>query len=71
MEDGLTFLIDLVVSVFTDFTSFTYVFGILFTVSGVILLFNGEQTHHVVLSSCVTLLGILVLFFRIKKDISK
>jgi hypothetical protein len=69
MEDGLTFLIDLVVSVFTDFSSFTYFLGILFTVIGVIVLFNVEQTHSFIGALCVALVGLIILFFRIRKDV--
>jgi hypothetical protein len=43
--------------------------GILFTVIGVIVLFNVEQTHSFIGALCVALVGLIILFFRIRKDV--
>ncbi len=47
-----------------------YVVGLLFSVIGVICLFNVTEAYQLLLSGMAALVGLLVLFVRIRKDIA-
>lgn len=46
-----------------------YILGIGFSVIGFMLLSNVKQTDHFIGALCTALLGLIILFFRIRKDV--
>ncbi|PKR80225.1 hypothetical protein CW751_11225 [Brumimicrobium salinarum] len=54
-----------------DGSSIAYFFGIGFSVIGGILIANVEQTNHLIAAFFLCLMGGLILFLKIRKDIKE
>ncbi|MBI3238634.1 MAG: hypothetical protein HYZ43_07335 [Flavobacteriia bacterium] len=66
----MEFIVDFVMKLITGETALVgYILGIGFSVIGFILFFSVNQTDQFIGALCIALVGLIILFFRIRKDV--